>query len=42
MPSLLVAAMVLVILILGLGLVLGFTRLVRSEQQKVREANRGR
>jgi hypothetical protein len=37
MPSVLVAAMVLIFLLVGLGLVLGFTRLVRAEQQKVRE-----
>jgi hypothetical protein len=39
MPSVLVAAMVLLVLLVGLGLLLGFTRLVRAEQQKVREAN---
>ena len=38
MPSVLVAAMVLIFLLVGLGLVLGFTRLVRAEQQKVRAA----
>jgi hypothetical protein len=38
MPSVLVALMVLLVLLLGLGLLLGFTRLVRAEQQKVREA----
>jgi hypothetical protein len=30
---------VLLVLLLGLGLLLGFTRLVRAEQQKVREAS---
>jgi hypothetical protein len=39
MPSVLVAAMVLILLLLGLGLLLGFTRLVRAEQHKVREAS---
>jgi hypothetical protein len=39
MPSVLVAAMVLMLLLVGLGLVLGFTRLVRAEQRKVREAS---
>jgi hypothetical protein len=34
MPSVLVAAMVLIVLLVGLGLLLGFTRLVRAEQQK--------
>ena len=38
MPSVLVAAMVLIVLLVGLGLLLGFTKLVRAEQQKVREA----
>ena len=37
MPSVLVAAMVLIVLLVGLGLLLGFTRLVRAEQQRVRE-----
>jgi hypothetical protein len=37
MPSVLVAAMVLIVLLLGLGLLLGFTRLIRAEQQKVRD-----
>jgi hypothetical protein len=39
MPSVLVAAMVLIVLLVGLGLLLGFTKLVRAEQQKVREAS---
>jgi hypothetical protein len=39
MPSVLVAAMVLILLLLGLGLLLGFTRLVRAEQRKVCEAS---
>ena len=38
MPSVLVAVMVLLFLLVGLGLLLGFTKLVRAEQQKVREA----
>jgi hypothetical protein len=38
MPSVLVAAMVLLMLLLALGLLLGFTRLVRAEQKKVSEA----
>ena len=37
MPSVLVAAMVLIVLLVGLGLILGFTKLVRAEQQKVRD-----
>ncbi|HET6563596.1 MAG TPA: hypothetical protein VFG72_17135 [Marmoricola sp.] len=37
MASLLVALMVVLFLLLGLGLVLAFTKLVRAEQQKVRE-----
>jgi hypothetical protein len=36
MPSVLVAAMVLLLLLLALGLILGFTRLVRAEAEKVR------
>jgi hypothetical protein len=39
MSSVLVALMVLLVLLLGLGLLLGFTRLVRAEQQKVRETS---
>ena len=36
MPSVLVAAMVLLFLLLALGLILGFSRLVRAEVDKVR------
>ena len=39
MASLLVALMVVLLLLVGLGLVLAFTRLVRAEQQKVRETS---
>ena len=39
MPSVLVAAMVLLFLVLALGLVLGFARLVRTEAEKVRAAS---
>jgi hypothetical protein len=39
MPSVLVAVMVLLILLVGLGLLLAFTKLVRAEQQKVRETS---
>ena len=38
MPSVLVAAMVLLLLMLALGLILGFARLVRAEAEKVRVA----
>ena len=38
MSSVLVAVMVLLFLLLGLGLLLAFTKLVRAEQEKVRAA----
>ena len=36
MPSVLVAAMVLLLLVLGLLLILGFSKLVRAEADKAR------
>ena len=41
MPSVLVAAMVLLMLLLGLGLVVVFSKVVRVEADKVRAGSRG-